>query len=888
MGFEIAKVWVTARGDASKVAGDFQRAKPKVMSSARSMVSGVNSILATMGIGAGVGAFVTLLRSGEDFNQKMRSSLAIMGEVSDTLRNDMRQAALEAAAATQFGAAQAAESFFYLASAGLDAKQSIAAMPQVAKFAQAGMFDLSRATDLATDAQSALGMTVKDAQQNLTNLTRVTDVLVKANTLANASVEQFSMAITTKAGAAAKIVGKDIEELTAVLAAYADQGLKSSEAGTAINIVFRDLQTKAIDNKKAFKEAGVAVFDSAGNMNNMADIVGDLEKRLAGLSAEGKKTALMQMGFADKSLIFIQTLLGTSEKIRIYEKELRKAGGTTKEVADKQMTPLQKAVAKLGATLTELSTTVMKFVVPALVSFFDVVGSMAGAIGRNLSGLVRLSLVLLAFLGGIKLVTVAMWAYARATEASTKATAFFQGLVLGPVAWIKLAAGIAAAAAAAIAFDETIGNMEGESGESADKMKKTMDEIKRAIMEATEGAEDLDIAFSKIGKDKEAPDSRAKTKAFLKTLPIPEGFKFDIKGPVTEGMIKAQREFVNVLDNEVGKAVEAHRKSLDSLKEAEENIAAFGTVRKRQVGPGMMASMRRLETPLDRDMMQRVKGRAEVELEGKRKLMGIAREFWEKEFFFLNKLEEAKQEEEASAERMRVLTNAKIQTGIKDQGNYYKGLWDTFKVGASSAKDAVLDLAGATKKAFNKIQKPVIDLMEDLKEEVDLFGLKGFERRWESVKRDPLLKEFAQAREGEFDRWVIDLEKKVKGAELVAKAKSLTEEMMTPAEKAKKELDMIDELMKLPLDKGGISFQTAQRARSKIQKDLKPEPLVAAGRFGFADFGTQIQDAILKRDDPQKAIEKNTKETAKNTGLNVDVMKKVADKLVTGMLVGPP
>ena len=189
---------------------------------ASGIASSVRGIMSAIGVVSGAAVFVGLIRSGEDFNRKMRSSLAIMGEVSTALRVDMKNAAFEAARATTFSAAQAAESYFFLASAGLSAEQSIASMSQVATFAQAGMFNLARATELATDAQSALGLTVKDPQENLKNLTHVTDVLVKANTLANASVEQFAMALTNKAAAAAKIVGMEIEEVVAVLAAFAD------------------------------------------------------------------------------------------------------------------------------------------------------------------------------------------------------------------------------------------------------------------------------------------------------------------------------------------------------------------------------------------------------------------------------------------------------------------------------------------------------------------------------------------------------------------------------------------------------------------------------------------------------------------------------------------
>jgi len=146
-----------------------------------------------------------------EFEDKLNQSLAIMQTTEEQQRR-MAQASRQVAIESRISASESAEAFFFLASAGLDAEQSISALPQVTKFAQAGMFDMALATDLATDSQSALGLTVKDAEQNLANLTRVTDVLVKANTLANASVQQFAEALTTKSGSALKILQTNLSK----------------------------------------------------------------------------------------------------------------------------------------------------------------------------------------------------------------------------------------------------------------------------------------------------------------------------------------------------------------------------------------------------------------------------------------------------------------------------------------------------------------------------------------------------------------------------------------------------------------------------------------------------------------------------------------------------
>jgi TP901 family phage tail tape measure protein len=322
------------------------------------------------------------------FDDAMNQSLAIMGDVSGEMRGKMVDAAREVGKTTRISAEEAAEAYFFLASAGFDAEQAIAAMPQVAAFAQAGMFDMATATDLATDAQSALGLVSEDAQQNLTNLTRVTDVFVRANTLANTSVEQVAAAMTNKAGAAMRAVGIDIEEGTAVLAAFADQGVKGSEAGTQFAIVLRDLQTRALQNKDAFEAAGISVFDTQGEFRNFADIMGELEGRLGGMSDAQKKAELSTLGFTDKSIAALTVLLGTSDAIRGYETDLRAAGGTTQEVADKQLTSFQGKLDLLKGRVEDVQIAIGEGLVPILVETADTLLTVVEPLG-DLIGLMN-------------------------------------------------------------------------------------------------------------------------------------------------------------------------------------------------------------------------------------------------------------------------------------------------------------------------------------------------------------------------------------------------------------------------------------------------------------------------------------------------------------------
>lgn len=328
--------------------------------------------LATAGKVAGVAIGVALVKGMTkatqefiSFNDKMTQSLAIMDTTVEQ-QKAMEEQALAVSRATRISAEQSAEAFFFLASAGLNAEQSISALPQVAKFAQAGMFDMATATDLATDAQSALGMTVDDAQQNLDNLTRVTDVLVKANTLANASVQQFSEALTNKAGSALKVANKGIEEGVAVLSAFADRGVKGAEAGEKLNQLLRDIPRATAKNAEEFAKLNLQMFDADGNLKNVADLIEELDAVLAPMSDELKASTLDQLGLNRGVADAVKILSGAGDEIRAYEQALSDSGGTTADVAENQMGSLKAQIDLMNNAFSELGILIGDTIAPAL------------------------------------------------------------------------------------------------------------------------------------------------------------------------------------------------------------------------------------------------------------------------------------------------------------------------------------------------------------------------------------------------------------------------------------------------------------------------------------------------------------------------------------------
>lgn len=342
MGSQAYRLQVILTGNSREAQAAFLGLRSAAGASERGIVGSMGNIAkkTTMvgGVVAGVVGFASV-KAFANFDSAMTKSLAIMGTVGPGLRKQMEQTALVISKTTTFSAKEAADAYYGLASSGMTAKQAMAALPQVAKFAQAGAFDLAKATDLAVTSQNALGMSAKNPVANLKNLTTVTDVLTDANNNAIGTVEDFTQALTNKAGAAARVAGKPIQEVVAVLEAFAQAGIKGKVAGMQYAIVMRDLQTHAVKPKHAaaMKEYGVSVFDANGKMRNMAVIIGQLEAAFKNMNDKQRKQALLAMGFTDRSVNALLVLLGTSKNIAASQERLYDAAGATHKVAQKQL-----------------------------------------------------------------------------------------------------------------------------------------------------------------------------------------------------------------------------------------------------------------------------------------------------------------------------------------------------------------------------------------------------------------------------------------------------------------------------------------------------------------------------------------------------------------------
>lgn len=304
--------------------------------------------LAAGGISAAIGkakeAAKEIIATGEAYETSMSKVDALSGATGSDL-DALSAKAREMGATTTFSASESADALGYMALAGWDTQSMIAGLPGVLSLAQAGEMDLAAASDLVTDYLSAFNMTAEDTG-------RMVDVLAYAQANANTTTEGLGNAFKNCA-ANANAAGLDVETTSAAISMMANQGLKGSEAGTALNAVLRDMTSRMKDGQIAIGEQNVAVMDAQGNYRDFTDIIRDVQEATNGMG-EAEKAAALQNTFTADSIKGLNLMLnaGAGEMVS-FRNELYNCEGAAQATADTMTDNLGGDLANFNSALEE-------------------------------------------------------------------------------------------------------------------------------------------------------------------------------------------------------------------------------------------------------------------------------------------------------------------------------------------------------------------------------------------------------------------------------------------------------------------------------------------------------------------------------------------------------
>lgn len=324
--------------DLSKQSERMQRMGDSFKKTGKKMTAGLTLPL--------VGLATMAVRTGMQYETSMSNVQAISGATADDMAK-LEAVAREMGSTTRYSASESADALGFMALAGWKVEEMTAALPSVLNLATAGQLDLASASDIVTDLMSMFGMEAKDAS-------KATDIFAAAQSNSNTNVQQLSEALKM-AGPAAASASQSLEDTSAVLGILADNGIKGSSAGTAVNAMFSDMQKSAEDGAISVGDASIAIYDAEGNMRSIVDIMKDMEQATAGMSDEQRNSALQSI-FQRQSLRGVNTLLnaGTDSLVDL-QGELYGSNGAAQDMANTMDDNMQGSLLALKSAVEEIA-----------------------------------------------------------------------------------------------------------------------------------------------------------------------------------------------------------------------------------------------------------------------------------------------------------------------------------------------------------------------------------------------------------------------------------------------------------------------------------------------------------------------------------------------------
>lgn len=217
----------------------------------------------------------TGIKAVGDFSKTMAQLQVNTGASADQMGQFQKQA-LDLGASTVFSAAEVASAQLELSKAGLDANQTLAALPGVLDLAAASEMALAEAAAVTATTLNTFGRPAGDAAT-------VANSLAAAAVASTAEVSDMAMALS-QGGTAAANFGLTTEQTLAMLSQMANQGIMGSDAGTSLKTFFSRLSAGGDEAAKVLTSLNVSLYDSAGAMRDPIEFLGELSQALYGVN----------------------------------------------------------------------------------------------------------------------------------------------------------------------------------------------------------------------------------------------------------------------------------------------------------------------------------------------------------------------------------------------------------------------------------------------------------------------------------------------------------------------------------------------------------------------------------------------------------------------------
>lgn len=357
-------------------------------------------IVGTVGMGMAAAAPAALSIGFEDAMARVGALSNAKGEELARLTAQARQLGRD----TVYTTSQAAEGMSYLAMAGFNTEQTLAAMPGMLQLAAAGNTDLGRTADIASNILSGFKMKAQE-------MGVASDVLAKTFTSSNTTLETLGETMKY-VGPVASSVGLSVQDTAAAAGLLGNVGIQGSQAGTAMRAALLRLAAPPKMAKEALadltgtagpeldelyeqmedvagaqqtlSELGMNTKDAQGNLRPLVDILEELNaktrdmgtgeraevfKKVFGTEASAAMIALADAAgktVDDMGKRIVDGLGRPTTAMRKYMGEINAAGGTAARISAQMNDTTGGELRRLKSAWEDVGISVGNLFLPAI------------------------------------------------------------------------------------------------------------------------------------------------------------------------------------------------------------------------------------------------------------------------------------------------------------------------------------------------------------------------------------------------------------------------------------------------------------------------------------------------------------------------------------------
>lgn len=322
-------------------------------------------------IGAGGYILGSSLNKAMEYEAQLASIQALTG-ITNTELAKMDALALKMGADTKYSALQAAQGIEELLKAGMSpATVQAGGLEAALSLATAGGLELSEAAVTMSDALNGFkkdGMTSADAA----------NILAGAANASSTDVRKLAEGLS-QIGPVADGIGVSFRGVNATLAAFSNNMLKGSDAGTSLKTFLANVQPQTKEATALFQKYGLAaangannIFFANGRLKDMAEVAGILQKKFKDLNDQQRSDVFYDLFGSDAVRAANVLYKEGAEGIQKMYKEM--ADVTAYDVAKKKMDTAAGSVEQFRGAIETLQIRALRPTLPLIKKLFDGAG----------------------------------------------------------------------------------------------------------------------------------------------------------------------------------------------------------------------------------------------------------------------------------------------------------------------------------------------------------------------------------------------------------------------------------------------------------------------------------------------------------------------------------